>query len=193
MSQPQSSEEKWREWIEVQKRAVRAMVQPDLGAAIDEVDEYLRREPEGDLRGEALGFRASLREDNGDLEEARQDLLAALSLRPPASYQRYTLELALGNVAEKLGECEEAASCYSQALETVANDPTTSGGSALLRLLQLRGEHGLKPDERVLAGHVAQQSWQLLHLEGEVDLEDLTRTAELLVKAQGRSLPTAGG
>jgi len=191
MNQLQSSEAMWQEWLEVQRRAVRAMARADLAAAIVEVEEYLRREPGADLRGEALGFRASLREDNGEFAEARQDLLAALSLSQTGSYQRYTLELALGNIEEKLGEHGQAASWYLQALATVAEDPTTSGGSALLRLLQLQGTHGLRPHDRTLADRVAQKSWKLLLLEGEPDLEDLTRTAELLVEAQGQPLPAS--
>lgn len=187
----QNSDRDWLEWIEVQKRAARALAEADLVSAINEVEEYLRQEPGAELQGEALGFRALLREDGGALEEAKQDLLAAISLSQPASYQRYTLQLALGSVVEKLGEPDEAASYYSNALETVANDPSTSGGSAVLRLLQHRGDHGLKPEERALASRVIQQSWQFLRLEGEPDLEDLAQAAEALVKAQGQRLPGA--
>jgi len=185
----QSTNEEWLSWIETQKKATEIWFAGDIAAAIELIGHYLSQSRPLDLSRQAIAFRGDLHEESGNLEIARASYLAARELSEKPDYERYTLELSLGSVAEKLGDRRSAGAWYLRALETAFLDGTTSGGSALLRLLELRVEQGLSEEERQLAENVVRQSWRLLGVEGEPSLEDLRRAARKLIEAQGRPRP----
>jgi hypothetical protein len=168
-------------WTEVQKAALR---EESVANGIAVVDDYLRAEPPLDLKRQALGFRGSLNEERGDLAAAKADFLAARELAEKADFERYTLEGSAAAVSQRLGQTAEAEHWCLEALKTAAADPTTSGASALLRLLGLRGDRGLREDEEPLVERVIYQASHLLRVEGEPDLEDLEGTAKKLIEAQ---------
>ena len=183
-----NSDQAWLEWIEVQKRAVEALMRGDLAAANGLVDDYLSKATFADLRSDVLAFRASLYEQQGNPEKALEDFFAALEL-VDVGYQKYTLELCVGCLYEDFfGNLDEAIHWYLSALHTAIEDGSTAAGTVLLRFLKLRGEQDLSAAERRLAEENARHSWQLLKMEGEPDLQLLEQTALLLVEAQGRGL-----
>ena len=105
---------------------------------------------------------------------------------PCPDYERYTLEIALGGISEALGDLKTADYWYVKALETASSDPTTSVGLGLLRLLELRRGRGFDEEERRLAEKALRQSWRLLQIEGEPNLDDLEATTRKLLAEQGR-------
>jgi len=183
-----SSDQAWSDWIEVQKRALRSLNESDTAAATAAVESYLERVEFDDLRSDALAFRASIHEQQGDSRKALEDLRAAHELARD-SYQRYSLELSLGRLFEDLDRSQEALQWYFRALETATDHGSTAAGTALLRVLKIRGEKDLSPDERRLAEKSAKESWHLLRMKGEPDLQHLEKTALLLIEAQSRPLP----
>jgi len=183
-NRPISSYEEWAKWIEVQKAAIREV---EVSESIQRVEEYLRSEPPVDLRRQALGFRGSLRQEEGELEGAMADFLAARALTEKPDFERYTLEQSAATISQQLGQTEEAERWNVAALETAAADPTTSGAAALRALLTLRAQAGLEPDEEELARRVVRQAWHLLRVEGEPDLSDLHTASEKLLAAQSRA------
>ncbi len=184
MSREATTDSEWLDWIDVQKAATRLWMQGDLEAAIAEIDCYLEQEPRLDLKRQAIGFRGSIREEQGDLAAARSDFSAALELSEEPDFERYTLLLSLGGVAERRGDFEEAENWFLAALQTAADDPKTSGAGGLLRLLRLRGRRGLTEQEHRLAEKVVHQGWSLLRVEGKPDCTDLSATAKKLIEAQ---------
>lgn len=186
MNPEHSTEEERRRWIEVQKKATEAWISGDIDGALELVSQYLAGVQPPDQRRQAIAFRGDLYEENGDLEAAKNDFGLAHDLSEAPDYERYTLEIALGSVAKKMGHLEAAESWYLKALETAAVDFTTSGGTALRCLLELRGGLSLSDDERRLVEKVVRQSWHLLRVEGEPNLEDLEGTARKLIAAQDR-------
>lgn len=186
MSNRNSTENEWLAWIEEQKVATRAWLQSDLPGAIETIDRFLATNPPLDLRRQAIGFRGSLHQEQGDLAAAKSDFLAAQALAERADFERCTLEESAGDVSHQLGDIAEAERWYLEALRTAAADPRISGGGVLVHLLKLRGEKGLNEEEGRLAEKVVKQSWHLLGVEGEPDLADLQATAKKLIEAQGR-------
>lgn len=188
MNPKYSTEEERRRWIEAQKKATETWISGDMNGALELVSQYLAGVQLSDQRRQAIAFRGDLYEDAGDLEAAKNDFGLAHDLSEAPDYERYTLEIALGSVAKKMGDLEAAESWYLKALETAAVDLTTSGGTALRCLLKLRGGLSLSDDERSLVEKVVRQSWHLLRVEGEPDLVDLEGTAGKLIAAQSRPL-----
>lgn len=186
MSREEATDPGWLAWIEVQKAATRLWMQGDSEAAVGVIDRYLEQEPRLDLKRQAIGFRGSIHEEQGDLGAAKNDFSTAHELSEQADFERYTLLLSLGGIAERRGSFEEADSWYWAALQTAADDPKTSGAGGLLRLLRLRAQRGLTEQERRLAEKVMHQAWSLLRVEGEPDLRDLVATAKKLIEAQKR-------
>ena len=184
----ESADREWLEWIAIQSRALRLMVKRELSQAMTEVDEFLKSQPSPDLASEALAFRADIREQQGQVDQVLSDLLEARSLTPSASYRRYTIELSLAATYEKAGRSEEAVGWYLAALDSSAQDPTTSGASALAALLTLRDFRDLDQPHRDVCRQVARQAWNLFRLPGEPDLEDLKKTAQVLSEASSRPL-----
>lgn len=183
----QEDEEEWITWRTVQKEAVETWISGDIAGAIRLISQYLESSPPKDLRRQAIAFRGDLHEEQGDLDNAKIDLTYAHELSEGPDYERYTLEISLGSIANLQGDTTAADHWYIDALRTASESPATSGGTALRRLLELRKTRGLEGEERQLAVEVAQRSWLLLRIEGEPDLEDLEDTARKLVAAQNRS------
>lgn len=167
------------------RRCLALTAQRDYDAALALMDEILSHELEHDLEAEALGFRASLKEDLGDYQHARDDLLAALSVSEEGSYMRYTFELSLGGISEGLGRTDEATSWYRKALLTCINTEGISGGTVLKKILKLNGEDRLSDEDRTLCEQVAMKSWKLLKLPAEPNLSNLGEAAESLIAAGG--------
>lgn len=184
-----STDKSWLEWMDVQKRATKALAEADYDSSTAFVNRFLETTTFTDLRSDALAFRAALNEQRGELEKAREDLAAALEL-VEGGYQKYSLELSLGRLAEAhSSDLEGARRWYLRAIQTAAKDDTTSAGTALLRFLTARGEQNLLPEERKLVEESMRQSWHLLKLKGEPDLNRLRKMALRLVEAQGEPLP----
>lgn len=156
--------------------------------AISIMDGILSHDLNSELRSEALSFRASISEEQGDFQNAKQTLLEARSFSEEGGYGRYTIELGLGGVSEQLGLMDEATSWYYNALLTCARGVNTSGGTALKHFLKLKNEDRLTGQERVLCAQVVEKSWKLLRLDGEPDLSNLRMTAEALIQAQGKPI-----
>lgn len=187
-----STDSEWAAWIRIQAHALRFMTTGRTSAAHAAVSSFLGFQPATDLRADALAFRAVISERLGEMEAAKFDLQSAQSLGPPSSYRRYTIELSLGDLCEKTGNPDEAFSWYLNALETAAEDPTTSGGSALASLLAMKQTSSLNPSQRELCLKIVRQAWSLFQLPNEPDLMDLPETAKILVEASSRPLPPTG-
>ena len=185
MTKPRASDSEWLQWIEVQKAATRAWIgSGDLSGAIAILDRFLTSDPPLDLRRDAIAFRGSLHQEEKDLRAATLDYLNALAIAEEQGLEHYSLETSLAEVCAQSGDRQGAERWCWAALKTAAADPRESGAGALLRLLGLRGKQGLRPEERPLVEKVVRQSWHLLRVEGQPDLEDLGATARKLIEAQ---------
>lgn len=172
---------------EVIRKALALKQQGNYAVAISLISEFLSQELSPELQSEALGYMASFKEDSGDYEGAKKDLLSALSMCPMLSYAQYTLELNLGGISEKFGMREDAVLWYMKALATAVKGEDFSGGTALFNLLRLRDKDMLTEQEKILCSQVAQKSWKVLMLHGEPDLSYLQRVAEILIKTGGEA------
>jgi len=180
-----STDSEWLEWIELQKSVVKTgFAQGDVPEAIEMLDRYLAESRPDDLKREALAFRADLCSTEGDLEAAKADFLSALNLAAEQDHVRFELEDSLVRISVEQGDSEEADKWFRAALRTAAADPRVAGGGLLLRLLSFRGKDGLTDEEHGLVAQIVRQSWHLLRVEGEPDLEDLEGTARKLIEAQ---------
>jgi tetratricopeptide (TPR) repeat protein len=185
MTKIKASDTEWLQWIEIQKAATeKGLVGEDLPSAIEMLDRYLAGDLPHDLRREAVAFRATLYQEQGNLAAAKSNFLSALELAVELDHVRFELEDSLAEISKKLGDTEEADKWYVASLRTAAADPRVAGGGFLLRLLKFRGERGLNNEEQKLVRKVVHQSWHLLRVEGEPDLSDLVGTARKLRKAQ---------
>src|ERR1700676_3744592 len=95
MNEDQQSDSAWLSWDEVMRRVASLMHRQDFRTAQVEVDSFLARDTSPEIRSEALSVRADLKEEVGDLQSAREDLLSARSLVGPG-YARYVQEISLG-------------------------------------------------------------------------------------------------
>src|SRR6266568_3751666 len=120
----------WEQWWTVMRRAAPLMQKRDFAAALTEVQAFLSHEAGPEVRSDALGLRADLKERLGDLESAKADLQTARALIGP-SYMRYVHEICLGAISRKQAQIDEAASWYRIALQTCMLGERISGGSAL--------------------------------------------------------------
>lgn len=179
MNKPDDRDSAWLGWIEVQRRAAILISQGDRAAAFSEVEAFLSRERNPELRSDALGLRAQFKERAGDLQGAKEDLSTALSLIGP-TYLRYVHELCLGSICEEQQQIEEALSWYRNALETSLECSDVSGGSALQSYLRLRGQNNLNPQEKGLCRQVIAHSWKLLRLPGKPNLTNLAIAADAI-------------
>jgi hypothetical protein len=173
----------WKDWFDLQSAAAQAWFKGGLETAIAMLDEFVNSEPPRVVKRQALGFRGSLHEENGEFQAAKSDFLAARELSEQPDFERYTLEESIAALCERLGSEEDIEFWILQALATAAADPRVSGGGALLRLLKHRGSLGFTDEEMRLVEKVVYQGWILLRVEGEPDLKHLVRTAKRLVRA----------
>jgi len=177
-------EAEWKAWIEVQKAAVRAGLMGDEpSAALALLDQFLETDPAGDIQREAIAFRGTFHQEQGDFASAKADFISALELAEEG-YVRFELQETLAEVSKKLGDTDGTDHWYATALRTGAADPRVPGGGFLLRFLNFRGRQGLSDEERQLAQQMVSHGWHLLQVDGEPDLENLEGTARRLIEAQ---------
>lgn len=137
---------------------------------------------------EAFSWRASFREDQGDLQNAEKDLREALSLSQDGSYSRYIIELELGTIAKKLKLVDKAIFWFKQALlSSTESREEIIGGTALKLFLNLKAQNSLNEQELSLCVRVIDHSWRLLNLSGKPDLSNLAKVADILIHAAGRT------
>lgn len=188
MTQDTSIDDEWLRWIEIQKLATKEWFQEDnVAGAIEILDRYLASgagDGCGDLNREAIAFRGTLKEDCGDLAAAKKDFMAALVLAPEPDHVRFELEDSIAGLSVKLGDLEDADRWFSAALQSAAEDPRVAGGGFLIRFIRFRGQKGLTREELGLTKKIIHQSWSLLRVEGEPDLNDLMATCARLVEAR---------
>jgi hypothetical protein len=185
MNKTSATDDEWLQWIGVQKIATTAWVEMgDLVRAMAVVSKYLVSAPTLDLRREALAFRGCLLQENHDFGAAISDFIEALAIAEEGGLKRYSLEISLAAVSAQSGDAQGAERWSLAALNTAAADPQECGAGAFLRLLQLRGDRGLQPQEQQLAEKTIRQAWRLFRLEGEPDLKNLTATAQELLQAR---------
>lgn len=171
-------------WIEVQRKLSDLLQKRDLTAALSEVEAFLLSTKNRESRSDALGFKGLLKKELGALEEAKAAYLEAHATSQPSSFMRYVHELCLGEVCEAQHAVDEALSWYKSALRTCRSGGGISGGGALQSYLRHRRDEDLTAEEHALCVAVVKQSWELLRLGGEPDLQDLAKTVSALVKAQ---------
>lgn len=162
----------WKNWTEVMRKVTSLMQKDDFRAALSEVETFLAQEDYPDIHSDALGMKASLKEELGDIQGAKQDLLVARSLIGP-SYGRYVHEISLGAIAQNQQQTDEALAWYRAALHTCIEGQGISGGTALKKLVGLQGEKDLSADDRALCTEAARKSWRVLNLSGQPDLANL--------------------
>jgi hypothetical protein len=176
----------WMQWNEVQLSIALDIKRNDLDSALSKVDSFLatgERTPE--IRSAALGMKAELQEDAGQLENAKQTLLVARDLVEPG-LSKYVHEFCLAGVCRKQGQIEEAISWYRTALRTSIEGSGVSSGSALKAFLDvLREPRTLAVDDHDLCVQAIQRSWRILHLAGEPDATDLLRNVSTIREREG--------
>lgn len=184
MTDDQRLDSQWKQWYEVMREGALLLSQGDIHSALLAVDGVLDSEVSPEIRSDALGFRAHLKEELGDLEGASEDLRAARSLVGPG-YARYVHELSLAHLRQKQGLLDDAQAWYRIALRTCVDGEHTSGGSALTGFLGLQNNKPLTSEDRQLCAQAAQRSWMILALPGEPDLTDLAAAASHIKDGEG--------
>jgi hypothetical protein len=165
------------------KKSLEFKMRGDFLAAVVEIDRLLEGLDDQRVRSEALAFRGTLRDDEGHLLDAKRDYREAHVISARLQYPRYTIELSLARVCERLGEVDEAATWYKHALRTAADGEEIAGGSALEGVLRIVGEANLTDEDRSLCRAVVQKSWSVLHLRIEPNVNDLLGSAQTIMKA----------
>ena len=133
------------------------------------------------MKGQCLLFRGMIKDDQGEMEDAKEDWLNALAYARPGTFLRYNLESNIGKVCETLGLREEAVRWYRSALSTCSQGDEFSGHRALVSLVMLNGGQ-VPPEDNLLFASVSKKSWQVLQLPGAPDLNDLAGTVSKLAE-----------
>lgn len=188
MSNDQQPKETRLGWQEIFLRTLSLIREGELDQAILDIDAFISVEVDPEERSSALGFRAHIEDLLGNAEAAESNLLTARSLTR-LTYTKYVHEISLGSLFERQDLIEEACTWYRTALNTCLLDNTTSGGTVLHRLLQLRPAASLSDDDIALCRRVIEHSWQVLRLSGMPDLLDLELATSIIRDAQSRPLP----
>lgn len=180
----------YKENVELMYKAMRKALalkrQNNYEAALSVINDFLSHTLDSEQQSEALSFRANLKEEIGQYEEASKDLLTALSLSQEGSYIQYVLQLSLGSIFEKLCDRDEALSWYQKALLTCTKGTDIAGGAALKKFLELRGENNFTDQEKALCQQVVEKSWTLLRIPGKPDLSNLKEVSEILIHSAGK-------
>lgn len=161
------------------------MKEKNLTVALQQIDAFLQREMDTELRSSVLGMRAQLKEDLGDQEGAKADLLSAISIGD-ASFTRYVNESSLAGIYRLQGNYPDATKWYRAALRTSV-DGDFPGGAVLRNFLALQPEKSLSKEDRALCIEVVQGSWKLLGLEGGPDVTDLAASTSIIVEREASS------
>jgi hypothetical protein len=184
MSQHISSDAEWLKWIEVQKRATRSWLTGNISDAISLVTSYVESGPPLDLKRQAVGFRGSLHQEAGNLEEAKSSFVVALELSDTFDFERATLEESIAAISMQLGDANQAGTWYLRAIETARRDPLALNAASLLRFLAIREPMGLSRVEQELIEEVILAAWTFYRLPGHPNLSDLRSCVDLLGEAQ---------
>jgi len=164
MNQNNDLSKAWVHWMDVVLREIVSLVQAgDYDRALIKIDGFLSHEKVPEFRSEALGFKAQIKEQLGDVDSAKEALLVARSPVGPC-YTRYVHELSLADISRRQQRPDEAISWYRAALQTCIEGQGISGGTALKGFLSVLGEKRLTPREHSLCAQVAKRSWQVLGL-----------------------------
>jgi len=172
----QQSDAAWTRWYELLHSIGCDLTLKEKDSALSRIESFLAGEIDPEIRSEALGMKAEIREQAGQFEEAKQTLLAARKLVGP-SFRRYAHELCLGSLCRRQGQIEGAILWYTTALQTCLDGPGFSAGAALGALFSLKDPKTLTSEEHNLCVQVAVRSWSILRLVGEPDTADLLGVA----------------
>lgn len=181
MTQSNSSEAQWLQWVEVQKAATHLWLADKLPEAIALVARYLQSEPPVDLRRQAIGFQGSLHQEAGNLAQARASFLAARELAEVPDFERSTLEESIAVISLRLGDVAEARRWYWQAIETAASDSRAVNAVTFLRFLEIQTPRRV---ELELIESLIARSWSSYGLPGTPDFLDLNACIHRLIEAQ---------
>jgi tetratricopeptide (TPR) repeat protein len=182
MNQQRSSEGQWLHWIEIQRQATSTWLNGNLSEALALIDRYVESSPPIDLKRQAIGFRGSLHEEQGNLHAAKKDFLMARGLSGQPDFERCTLEESMASVSARLGDVREAEKWYWQAIETAASDPRAINGITLIHFLDIREPEGLSHMEQQVIEGVLSEAWKFHNLPGAPDLQDLRVSANQLIE-----------
>lgn len=168
----------------VMAEALRRKVRGDFSGAHETLESALAAilDTERDARAELLAFKADLYDEEGSYADAKRIYEDVVELSSGDPYRRYSIELSLGALCERLRDADDAARWYVAAINTALSSDGVSSGSAVKRLVSLRGDR-LNTDERALCERGIDHSWDLLGLSGEPDRLDLARSASMLIDA----------
>lgn len=184
----QQLDPQWQEWFEVMRKLASLMSKGDFSSALDEIETVLAGDATLEVRSDALGFRAHIKEQTGDLEAAMEDLLAARSLVGPG-YARYVHELSLGHLCLKKSKgTDDSLFWYRSALQTSIEGEHVSCGSALNGLLALQFQAELSAEDFELCRRAAEHSWQILGLIGQPDFSDFPRVMSMIRNVESKPL-----
>jgi hypothetical protein len=182
MTEPPPAKSVSEAWQDVMILVAQHIANKTFEAALELVDAFSRREMDVELRASVLGMRADLKEEITDFEGAKNDLLEIISLLRP-SFARYVNETCLAELYLKTGLVDDAFALYRTALRTCL-EANVSGGAALRKFLELRGQSSLSDADRELCIEVASRSWKILKLPGEPDTSDLAKIAMTIVSRE---------
>ena len=171
-------------WNEVQYSIALDLQSKDLVSALRKVNSFLAAQITPEIRSSALGMKAELEEELGQLENAKQTLLSARGLVGPG-FGKYVHEFCLAGIFRKQGEIEKAISWYRTALKTSVESDGVSSGSALNAFLTLNGET-LTAKDYELCVQAVQRSWRILGLIGEPEITDLAKAVSKIREREAR-------
>lgn len=174
-------------WVAVQKSVVQTWMEQGPAKAIAGLESELDLSRSVEVRREALAFRASLFDDLGDVGKAEEDFLAAYDLACLHRLEKYSIEISLAALFKRNQAKNKAEEWYLKALRTASSDPNISGAGILRKLMKLRNDSSFKGAEKELVETVVKQSWTLLGLQGEPDLDRLSRSIHRLLEAERMS------
>jgi len=185
MTKLDTSSKDRKEWDKVLRRVVGHMRASDLKSALVQIDAFLKSDVAARVRSDALGFRAEVKQELGDLASAEHDLRQAISLVGP-SYSRYVHELGLAEIYKRRGQPDVAASFYLDALRTCVAGKGISCGTSLAGLLELKPEALLSDEDKGLCLKAERRAWSLLRLPGDPDRLHLDEAASSIKSAEAR-------
>jgi hypothetical protein len=139
---------------------------------------------ETETRSELLSFDADLSAEAGCTATAMSLYTQALTLTAD-TYRRYSIQLSLGALFEKVDERSTASEWYIVAIRTALSVDGISAGSALQRFLAIK-RGNLTQNELTLCEEAVRHSWSALHLAAQPDVSDLAGSIQTLIESAGR-------
>jgi tetratricopeptide (TPR) repeat protein len=169
-------------WHDLQKQVVKLMITGKTHETTMLIDAFVTGSSVPSIRAAALGFRADLKAKAGELPGALTDYEAAVSMTSAPGYARYSLEVAIGGVHQRLGESPRSLEWYRRALETALFETDRTGATALLGMAAL--DEDLEAADQTLCERVARKAWAGAGLAGEPDLTSLADVANAIINAK---------